>query len=275
VKASRAKLCKHLESIGRLDLKAESWKRQAVPYVAIGATLVLCTGVTMGLGPALPLVQTFGPWAVGVGAALALGGGGLYLAGSAGDVIDRRYQGLLYMLADESWAAATNLDLNLSTRRRPGSPDENWGRLSGQRGPDQFKLQLSTRYWTETDTMQEEQTYEDDDGTMRTRTRTIVVHRREFEQDTVRLLIQRPDWDAARLKRHFSVGPSRQLTVSEVQAERGQLEAEFVSGVARTVSGEGMAVEEIDHDQLLDSSSLLAIFRWVQEGEDRAANPAG
>lgn len=273
MKKSRAALASYLDSVSRQDAKAESWKRQALPLVASGGALLLSSGVTMGLLAGNSLVETLGPWGLGLGAVLGLAGGALYLAGTAGDVIDRRYLGLLALVRDESFARAQDLDLTLSLRRRPLASREDWGRFAGQLGDgSRFSLQFSTRYWTEQDTMQEEYTEREEDGDLRTRTRTVIVHKRDFEQDIVRLTIERESsWEAERLKRHLPPGAGQHLTVSEVVAQRGRLDGEFVSGVARTVSGEGMATEELDHDQLLNSLSLLELFQWLRNGEDRAA----
>ena len=276
MKKSRASLCSYLESLSRFDERAEGWKRQALPFVASGGALLISSGVAMGLLAGNSLVETLGPWGVGLGAVLGIAGGALYLAGAAGDVIDRRYQGLLYLLRDESFARADGLDLRLSLRRRPNSAREEWGQLSGLLADgSRFTLKLVTRYWTETDTMQEEYTVREDDGDLRTRTRTVIVHQRDFQQDLAQLMVERDSsWEAGRLKRHLSPRAGQHVAVSEVKAERGRLEGEFVSGVARTVSGAGMATEELDHDQLLNSLSLLELFQWLRNGEERAAEQA-
>lgn len=277
MKKNREALCRYLESVGRSDRRSEGFKLQALPYLAVGSTVVLATGVTMGLLPEQQVVQTFAPWLLGIGAVLALGAGGFYLAGSVGDVIDRRYQSLLHMVRDDSFATVGEFDLHLNLRRRPSQDVDRWGRLSGSwTDKSHFTLDLSTRYWTETDTMEEEYTEREDDGNLRTGIRTVVVHRREYEQDIVRLVVEKDSaWAADKLKRHLSPHGSQTLNVSEVQARPGRLEAEFVTGVARTVSGPGMPVEEIDHDRLLLTPSLLEVFQWLEQGEAQAQGIPG
>lgn len=279
--SSRTVLCRKLELLGRSDQLAEKRKKEAVYWIGLGLALGLMQIVFSGSFPKSP-ARDFEMGVFLTAAVSGLFGVGMLMLGQARDLIDRRYLPLLYLFSQGTFLAEEGLTLKGCFKRQE-SPTETWAVLTGAlKDGGQFALKLSTRYWTESDRIQQE--YEVDnpnynvDGAFRddrrtiTKTREVVVHRREFEQDRIQFSLTRtPEWNVAALQRHLMESAGPHLALEECVCEPGRLEANFVSGIARTVSGEGMLSETLDFDRLLDSQSLLQVFQWFQQGEARLA----
>lgn len=274
--SSRTVLCRKLESLGRADQVAEKRKKEAVYWIGLGLALGLMQIVFSGSFPKSP-ARDFEMGVFLTAAVSGLFGFGMLTLGQAKDLIDRRYLPLLYLFSEGTFLAEKGLALKACFKRQE-SPTETWAVLTGAlQDGGQFAIKLSTRYWTESDRIQREYevdnpNYNSDHRRTITKTREVVVHRREFEQDRIELRLTRtPEWNVPALRRHLMESAGPHLVLEECLCDPGRLEANFVSGIARTVSGEGMLSETLDFDRVLDSQSLLQVFKWFRQGEARLA----
>lgn len=246
--ASRTVLCRILEKLGRADLVAEKRKKESIYWLGLALALGAMQIAFSATFPNSP-ARDFEMAVFLVAAVSGMLGLGMLFSGQAGDLLDRRYLPLLYLFSEGTFLAEDGLALEAALKKGD-RPQETWAILKGKlKDGGDFVLELATRTWVESDRVQREYQvnnprYDAENPGCEpqtiTATREVVLHRREFEQDMVDFVLTRdPAWDAPALRRHLPLGAGPNLALEECVAEPGRLQARFLSGVARTVSGEG------------------------------------